>query len=163
MSMNVFVNNLTNRTNLMGYSGVETSPFYRKPTMAQGARRIQAEHEPGSSERTRQETEPPVCSLPDDEWFQRGRRAVVLEPVDAFADQIELQQVVAGRLRRDDLDGHVDAGARLQRLGQPRARVVALEQRAVLVAQLRAEPAPAAGRTAPWRETAAPTRSRLAS
>ena len=42
MSMNVVVYNLTNRTNLMGYSGVLTSPFYRQPTMAQGARRIQA-------------------------------------------------------------------------------------------------------------------------
>jgi hypothetical protein len=42
MAINVFVNNLTNRTNLMGYSGVQTSDFYRKPTMAQGARRIQA-------------------------------------------------------------------------------------------------------------------------
>ncbi|MEO5740742.1 MAG: carboxypeptidase regulatory-like domain-containing protein [Vicinamibacterales bacterium] len=42
MSVNVFVNNLTNRTNLMGYSGVQTSPFYSLPTMAQGARRIQA-------------------------------------------------------------------------------------------------------------------------
>ena len=30
----------TNRTNLMNYSGVLTSPFYGKPTMAQGARRI---------------------------------------------------------------------------------------------------------------------------
>ena len=42
MSVNVFVNNLTNRTNLMNYSGVQTSPFYGQPTMAQGARRIQA-------------------------------------------------------------------------------------------------------------------------
>jgi hypothetical protein len=42
MAVNVFVNNLTNRTNLMGYSGVLASPFYGRPTMAQGARRIQA-------------------------------------------------------------------------------------------------------------------------
>ena len=42
MAVNVFVNNLTNRTNLTGYSGVQTSLFYRQPTMAQGARRIQA-------------------------------------------------------------------------------------------------------------------------
>ena len=42
MSVNVIVQNLTNRTNLMGYSGVQTSPFYRLPTMAQGARRVQA-------------------------------------------------------------------------------------------------------------------------
>ena len=42
MSLNVFVENLTNRTNFMGYSGVQTSYFYRQPTMAQGARRIQA-------------------------------------------------------------------------------------------------------------------------
>jgi hypothetical protein len=42
MAVNVFVNNLTNRTNLMGYSGNRKSDFYGKPTMAQGARRIQA-------------------------------------------------------------------------------------------------------------------------
>jgi hypothetical protein len=42
MGVNVFVNNLTNRTNLMNYSGVRTSAFYGQPTMAQGARRIQA-------------------------------------------------------------------------------------------------------------------------
>jgi len=42
MSLNVFVDNLTNRTNLMGYSGVQTSQFFRQPTSAQGARRIQA-------------------------------------------------------------------------------------------------------------------------
>ena len=42
MAVNVFVNNLTNRTNPMGYSGVLTSRFYGLPTMAQGARRIQA-------------------------------------------------------------------------------------------------------------------------
>ena len=42
MSVNVNVQNLTNRTNLMNYSGVLTSPFYGKPTMAQGARRVQA-------------------------------------------------------------------------------------------------------------------------
>lgn len=42
MSVNVFVNNLTNRVNYMGYSGVLTSRFYGQPTMAQGARRIQA-------------------------------------------------------------------------------------------------------------------------
>jgi hypothetical protein len=41
MGLNVFINNLTNRSNLMGYSGVLTSPFYGKPTSAQGARRIQ--------------------------------------------------------------------------------------------------------------------------
>ena len=41
MSVNVFVNNLTNRTNLTGYSGVKTSPFFGQPTSAQGARRIQ--------------------------------------------------------------------------------------------------------------------------
>lgn len=43
MSINVFVNNLTNRTNFMNYSGVMTSKqFFGKPTMAQGARRVQA-------------------------------------------------------------------------------------------------------------------------
>ncbi len=41
MAVNVFINNLTNRANLMGYSGVLTSPFYGQPTSAQGARRIQ--------------------------------------------------------------------------------------------------------------------------
>ncbi len=42
MSLNLFINNLTNRANFMGYSGVLTSPFYGRPTSAQGARRIQA-------------------------------------------------------------------------------------------------------------------------
>jgi hypothetical protein len=42
MSLNMFVNNLTNRTNPTGYSGVQTSLFYLKPTRADGARRIQA-------------------------------------------------------------------------------------------------------------------------
>ena len=41
MSINVSISNLTNRTNYMGYSGVLTSPFYGKPTSAQGARRAQ--------------------------------------------------------------------------------------------------------------------------
>ncbi len=41
MAVNVFINNLTNRANLTGYSGVETSEFYRRPTRADGARRIQ--------------------------------------------------------------------------------------------------------------------------
>jgi hypothetical protein len=41
MGLNVNVQNLTNRTNLMGYSGNERSQFYRVPRMAQGARRIQ--------------------------------------------------------------------------------------------------------------------------
>ncbi len=41
MSLNVSISNLTNRANLMGFSGVETSEFYRKPTSAQGARRVQ--------------------------------------------------------------------------------------------------------------------------
>lgn len=41
MAINVIVNNLTNRTNLMGYSGVQTSPFFGKPTTAQGSRRVQ--------------------------------------------------------------------------------------------------------------------------
>ena len=42
MAVNVFVNNLTNRTNLMNYNGTVASPLFRSATMAQGARRIQA-------------------------------------------------------------------------------------------------------------------------
>ena len=42
MAVNVFVNNLTNRTNLMNYNGTVTSPLFRSATTAQGARRIQA-------------------------------------------------------------------------------------------------------------------------
>lgn len=40
--MNVFVNiqNLTNRQNLGGYSGVMTSPFFRQPTVASNPRRV---------------------------------------------------------------------------------------------------------------------------
>lgn len=40
MSINLQVQNLTNRANFMGYSGTLTSPFYGKPTQAQNARRI---------------------------------------------------------------------------------------------------------------------------
>ena len=42
MSVNVFVNNLTNRTNLMSYNGTVSSRLFGSATMAQGARRIQA-------------------------------------------------------------------------------------------------------------------------
>jgi hypothetical protein len=40
MQINVAIDNLTNRANLVGYSGVKTSPFFGRPTSAQGARRI---------------------------------------------------------------------------------------------------------------------------
>jgi opacity protein-like surface antigen len=40
MSINLQVQNLTNRANLLGYSGILTSPFYGKPTQAQNPRRI---------------------------------------------------------------------------------------------------------------------------
>ena len=95
MSVNVFINNLTNRANLTGYSGVETSEFYRRPTQSRWCATDSGEHEPDVL----------VC-------FYRTTRgfSVVGEPLFSnqsmpFADQIELQQVVAGRLRRDDLDG----------------------------------------------------------
>ena len=40
ISFNVSVQNLTNRTNLIGYSGVMTSPFFGKPTAAINPRRV---------------------------------------------------------------------------------------------------------------------------
>jgi hypothetical protein len=40
LSLNVFVQNLTNRVNLAGYSGVLTSPLYGKPTTAINPRRV---------------------------------------------------------------------------------------------------------------------------
>jgi hypothetical protein len=40
ISFNVFVQNLTNHTNLAGYSGVLTSPFFGRPTTAINPRRI---------------------------------------------------------------------------------------------------------------------------
>jgi hypothetical protein len=40
MSINLQVQNLTNRANYIGYSGTLSSPFYGKPTQAQNARRI---------------------------------------------------------------------------------------------------------------------------
>ncbi len=46
MSVNVNVQNLTNRTNLMGYSGVLTSPFYRKADDGAGCAPRSGEHEP---------------------------------------------------------------------------------------------------------------------
>ena len=42
LSFNVFVYNLTNRVNLAGYSGVQTSPLYGRPTSAVNQRRINA-------------------------------------------------------------------------------------------------------------------------
>jgi hypothetical protein len=40
LQLNVQVNNLTNYANLTGYSGVMTSPFFRKPTNANGVRQV---------------------------------------------------------------------------------------------------------------------------
>jgi hypothetical protein len=40
MTINLFVYNLTNRTNFTNYSGVITSPFFRQPTSSQMGRRI---------------------------------------------------------------------------------------------------------------------------
>jgi len=40
VGINVYIDNLLNRANLGGYSGVLTSPFYGKPTMANSPRRI---------------------------------------------------------------------------------------------------------------------------
>ena len=40
MTINMFINNLTNRTNFMNYSGVRTSPFFLQPTTSQMGRRI---------------------------------------------------------------------------------------------------------------------------
>jgi hypothetical protein len=42
MGINIGIQNLTNRANLSGYSGVITSPFFGRPTMAMQARRISA-------------------------------------------------------------------------------------------------------------------------
>ena len=40
MTLNLFVYNITNRTNFSGYTGVKTSPLYMQPTSSQMARRI---------------------------------------------------------------------------------------------------------------------------
>jgi len=40
MTLNLFVYNITNRTNFSGYTGVHTSPLFGKPTSSQMARRI---------------------------------------------------------------------------------------------------------------------------
>ena len=40
ITFNLFVNNLTNRVNLAGYSGVLTSPLFGQPTTAINPRRI---------------------------------------------------------------------------------------------------------------------------
>jgi hypothetical protein len=40
MQFNLSIDNLTNHANLTGYSGIMTSPFFRQPTRAEGARRI---------------------------------------------------------------------------------------------------------------------------
>ena len=63
-----------------------------------------------------------------------------LEPVDAFAHQVELDRVAARCVGRGDLDSHVRLAAGFEGVRQPRARVVAVDERAVGRAQLRAEP-----------------------
>ena len=40
IGFNVSIFNLTNRHNLVGYSGVMTSPFFGQPTNVSGVRRI---------------------------------------------------------------------------------------------------------------------------
>src|SRR5262249_46494712 len=77
--------------------------------------------------------------LSDDERFRGRRRPALLEPVNPFADQIELQRIAARLFRSRDLDGDVGAGAGAERLRQPGARVVAIEHAAVGGAELRAE------------------------
>ena len=86
--------------------------------------------------------------------LRRRLRAAALEPVDPFADQIELQRV-ASRLRRApgsrSATSAASPGPSVSR--QPRAGEVAVDERAVGGAQLRAEPdepaavaSPAAGK-----------------
>src|SRR5215471_12507091 len=75
----------------------------------------------------------------NDQGFGRCLTAASLEPVDSLADQIELQSVAARPLGRGDLDADVGARARTERLRQPRAREVAIDEAAVGLAQLRAE------------------------
>ena len=80
--------------------------------------------------------------------LSRRLRPRRLEPVDAFADQVELQLVPARLDGRGNLDRDVGLLAAFEMVGQPRPRVVAVDQRAVGRAQLRAqahEPAAVAG------------------
>ena len=41
LASSVFAQNLTNRANYTGYSGVMTSPFFRQATAVQGTRRVE--------------------------------------------------------------------------------------------------------------------------
>src|SRR5947208_14917144 len=69
---------------------------------------------------------PRASSLrPDDQRLHRGAAATALEPVDAFAHQIELQRITPRRFGRRDLDREVGPVARAERLRQPCAGEVA--------------------------------------
>src|SRR5262245_48769454 len=72
----------------------------------------------------------------DDEGLCRGGGAALLEPVDTFADQIELQGVAARLVGYRDFDGDLRPVAGAERLRQPGACVVAIEHRAVGGAEL---------------------------
>src|SRR5687768_3727487 len=82
-----------------------------------------------------------------------GWRSCRLEPVNPFADQIELQSVTARGLGRRNVNLNLRLVSRWQIVGQPRARVVAIDQRTVGGDQLRAEAhqPPARGRVLPER------------
>src|SRR4026209_2761082 len=67
------------------------------------------------------------------------RRSCRLEPVDAFADEIELQSVLAGFGGRGNLDRHVSRPSRAEIDRQARARGIAPDPGAPVIGQACAE------------------------
>src|SRR5262249_28217266 len=73
------------------------------------------------------------------ESLRRRLRSAVLEPIDAFAHQVELERIAARALRTGNLDRDVEHRAGGQRLGQPCAGEGAIADRSRCVAELRTE------------------------
>ena len=94
---------------------------------------------------------------PDPQRARRRRRAAPLEPVNPFADEVELQRVAARLRRAPGSRSATSASPPASTVcGQPGPRVVAFDERAVGGAQLRAEPHETPAVAAPARETRVP-------
>ena len=100
------------------------------------------------------------CYLHPQQRLHGRRRAASLEPVDALADQVELERIAA-RLRRARGPRLRTSADRRRRdvVGQPRARVVAIDERAVGRRSAARRGAPGGGRSSPARGTAGSTDS----
>ena len=81
-----------------------------------------------------------VADLRDDPQWRGGRlRSTRFKPVDALADEVELQGIATRGVGNGHVDWHVDGGARAEWARQPRACVIAVGHFAAALAELRAE------------------------